>query len=121
MPYELVKKLDSKKSYQEILKILTEVVRVRKGKILSCSQTSLKAKLGSSIMVRLFGSYLISEYFKNHLPLIMEISIEPAENQNRITVRFTDNLGWYLIKDSWSKSIYSKHFNEFLNDVEEKL
>ena len=121
MPIELVENFDSNKSCKEILDILTEVVQIRKGKILSCSQNSLKVKFGSKIMLRLFGGIILGNYFRNQLPFEIEINIEPVENNSRISLHFFDNLGKFIIRDPWGQSIYNKHFNEFLKEVKEKL
>ncbi len=120
-PIELVENFYSQKAYEEIPKILVEIVQARKGKVVSCLHNLLQAKFGSKIMVRFFGAVILSMFMKSLLPHKIEINIEPMGDKNRIVIRFSDNLGRFIYRDPWTQSIYNEYFTEFSKEIRKNL
>lgn len=119
MPCELKEGFISEKSPQEINKTLLEIIRIKNGKILSCSQDFIKARFGSMLMARLFGVWFFIA-FHLQLPFVLEVRIV---NQNRKTIEvcMIDNMGKIFFRDSWIKSAYTKYFYEIFKEIKGKL
>ncbi len=117
---ELKESFVTEKSPEEIIELLTKIVHARKGKILSCTENSLKAKFGSKAMVRLFGAGILN-ITKKQLPLIMDAKIESREKENLLSVYFVDNLGKFGFRDPIAKKAYKKYLAKFLNEIKKAV
>ncbi|HLB25056.1 MAG TPA: hypothetical protein VJM83_01875 [Nitrospirota bacterium] len=83
-----------------------KIVAANKGKILRRDGKGFEAAFGSRIYIRLFGTYIWHNVFKNPLPTILSAEI----NDDTIIITLTDNLGWYLFIDPICKSSYEVYF-----------
>ena len=99
-------KLENVNPYTAISE-LKRITLENKGAIISETNDQIESKIGSPLLLRLFGSFIWHDFLKKPLPTVIKLKVI----KNIIEINLIDNAGWYLFNDPIGKSSYNKFFD----------
>lgn len=117
MKYEHNAEFSVARNIDSIFNNIAIIIRQRNGTVVEKNEYSLVAKLGNRFVARLLGISLLSLVKKLQLPTLVTVNISKFDEEiNRISVNFTDNLGW-VFRDSFAGSEYKRYYAKILDEI----
>lgn len=117
MKYEHYAEFSTVQDIDSIFSDIVKIVKQRKGVVVGRDESSLVGKLGNRFVARILGISLLSLIKKFQLPTLVTVKVSKLDDKfTRISVNFTDNLGW-IFRDSFAGSEYKRYYVGILDEI----